>query len=92
MQSVWDEDIWNGDDPMGDAIIDVKPFLEVKEETRGRSNGTIVKEIQPSPQNCLEKESRIEVKGGKVVQEMCLKLRNVESGRVELELQWSNSG
>jgi hypothetical protein len=51
-------------------------------------NETIVTKVQPSRQNCLAEESHIVYKNGKVVQNMVLRLRNVERGEVELQLYW----
>ena len=82
MQSVWDKDVTNRDDPMGDAKIDIIPFLKAKLE----SNNTTVKKIAPNKDNCLDKESEIKWENGKLVQEMTLKLRNVKSGKVVLQL------
>nr|CAB3450922.1 unnamed protein product [Digitaria exilis] len=38
--------------------------------------------------NALLKDSTVNVVGGKVKQEVQLKLQNVESGELELELEW----
>jgi hypothetical protein len=51
-------------------------------------NETIVTKVQPSRQNCLAEEGHIVYKNGKVVQNMVLRLRNVERGEVELQLHW----
>ena len=85
MQSVWDKDIkW--DDRLGDATIDIKPFLQAKKEPKGDSNNTIVKKIPRNKENCLDKESQIKWENGILIQEMTLKLRNVTSGKVVLKL------
>ncbi|KAG0483971.1 hypothetical protein HPP92_012055, partial [Vanilla planifolia] len=39
-------------------------------------------------ENCLVGESPIQWKDGKVIQDLVLRLRNVESGEVELQLLW----
>ena len=86
MQSVWDKDHFTRDDRLGDATIDIKSFLKAKRESKGNSNNTIVKKIAPNKDNCLDKQSEIKWENGKLVQEMTLKLRNVKSGKVVLQL------
>ncbi|XP_022728079.1 protein C2-DOMAIN ABA-RELATED 1-like [Durio zibethinus] len=87
--AVYDKDTFTLDDKMGDAEFDMGPFIEaVKMRLEGLPSGTIIKKIQPSRQNCLSEESCIIWSNGKVVQDMFLRLRNVECGEVELQLQW----
>jgi hypothetical protein len=86
---VYDKDSFTMDDKMGDAEIDIGPFVEaVKMRLESLPNDTIVTKVQPSRQNCLAEESHIVYKNGKVVQNMVLRLRNVERGEVELQLHW----
>ncbi|KVI07842.1 protein C2-DOMAIN ABA-RELATED 4-like [Cynara cardunculus var. scolymus] len=86
---VLDHDTFTRDDEMGDAGFDIKSFVEAQEmNTDTLQNGTVLKRIQPSDSNCLSEESCITWKNGKIVQNLLLKLRNVECGEVELELQW----
>lgn len=74
---------------MGDAEFTIKPFLEAfRMDLRGVAEGTVVTRQYPSKDNCLADESCIRWIGGKVVQDMCLRLRNVECGEVEIQLQW----
>jgi stromal membrane-associated protein len=40
--------------------------------------------------NALIKDSIVNVVAGKVKQEVRLKLQNVESGEIELELEWAS--
>lgn len=76
---------------MGDAEFDIRPFIgALKMELKGLPSGTIVSRVQPCRQNCLVEESCITWAGGKVVQDMCLRLRNVECGEVEIQLQWTD--
>jgi hypothetical protein len=89
MQQVYDKDNFSLDDKMGDAEFDIRPFVEaVKMWLESLPNDTIVTKVQPSRQNCLAEESHIVYKNGKVVQNMVLRLRNVERGEVELQLHW----
>ncbi|GMI73436.1 hypothetical protein like AT5G37740 [Hibiscus trionum] len=87
--TVYDKDMFSLDDKMGDAEFEIGPFLNaVKMRLQGLPNGTIITKVQPSRQNCLSQESCIIWSNGKVVQDMFLRLRNVETGEVELQLEW----
>lgn len=89
MQHVYDKDTFSMDDKMGDAEFFIGPFIEaVKMRLSGLPNNTIVTKVLPSRQNSLAEESHIVWKDGKVVQNMVLRLRNVETGEVELQLHW----
>lgn len=86
---VFDKDTFSRDDPMGDAEIEVKPLMEVLNmDPENIRNGTIIRSVRPSSQNCLADESHVCWRNGKFVQDMILRLRNVESGEVQLQLQW----
>ena len=86
---MYDHDTFSKDDKMGDAEFDILPFIEaLKMNLTGLANGTVVTRIQPSKHNCLVDESCITYSNGKVVQDMILRLQNVECGEVEIQLQW----
>lgn len=87
---VYDHDTFSLDDKMGDAEFDIGPFLEaIKLNLQdGIPDGTIITKVKPDRQNCLSEESNIVWYNGKVVQDMFLRLRNVECGELELQLQW----
>ncbi|KAE8665141.1 Detected protein of confused Function [Hibiscus syriacus] len=76
------------DDKMGDAEFEIMSFLiAVKMRLQDLNDGTIISKVQPSRQNCLSQESCIVWSKGKIVQDMFLRLRNVETGEVELRLE-----
>lgn len=88
---VYDKDTFSFDDKMGDAEFEIGPFFKaVKKglQLQGLPDGTIISKVEANRQNCLAEESKILVSNGKVVQNMVLRLRNVECGEVELQLQW----
>ncbi|CAN8304357.1 unnamed protein product [Cochlearia groenlandica] len=88
---VFDKDTFTSHDKMGDAKIDIKPFLEVHKMDLGDlSDGTEVHRVKPNRDNCLFEDSSIVSINGKIVQDMVLKLRNVESGEIEIQLGWIN--
>ncbi|CAH9112977.1 unnamed protein product [Cuscuta epithymum] len=87
--TVYDHDTFSKDDKMGDAEFDIKPFLEaLKMRLDGFPSGTVITRVQPCRANCLAEESCVVWKDGTVSQDMCLRLRNVECGEVELQFQW----
>ncbi|CAH9141903.1 unnamed protein product [Cuscuta epithymum] len=86
---VYDKDLFSFDDKMGDAEFDISPYVEaVGMRFKNIPSGTIIMKIKPSRENCLAEESNIVWENGKVVQNMVLRLRNVECGELELQLQW----
>ncbi|PON38279.1 C2 domain containing protein [Parasponia andersonii] len=85
---VYDKDTFSFDDKMGDADIDIGPFLKaLKMHLEGVPDGITVSKVKPSNQNCLTEECCIIWSGGRLVQNMILRLRNVECGEVELQLR-----
>lgn len=86
---MYDKDTFTLDDKMGDAQFDIKALLEaVKMRLESLPNGTIITKVKPSRENCLAEESNITWEDGKVIQNMIFRLRNVEQGELELQLQW----
>lgn len=75
---------------MGDAMIDISPYIEsMQMGLEDLPIGTAVKKVQPDEKNCLADESKVIWNGkGKMVQEMTLKLQNVESGKVQIKIEW----
>ncbi|XP_050374416.1 protein C2-DOMAIN ABA-RELATED 5-like [Argentina anserina] len=88
--SVYDKDTFSFDDPMGDAEFEISPFVKALKGggLHGLQDGAIITKVQANKQNCLAEESSILYSKGKLVQNMVLRLRNVECGEVELQLQW----
>ncbi|GMY23967.1 protein C2-DOMAIN ABA-RELATED 4 [Fagus crenata] len=89
MLTVYDHDTFSKDDKMGDAEFDIKSYIDaLRMNLQGLPSGTIISRVQPDRKNCLSEESSIMWNEGKVVQDLCLRLRNVECGEVEIQLQW----
>ncbi|XP_010427874.1 PREDICTED: protein C2-DOMAIN ABA-RELATED 7 [Camelina sativa] len=87
--TVYDKDTFTSHDKMGEAKIDIKPFLEVhKMGLEELPDGTEIKRVVPTRDNCLSEASSIVSNNGKIVQDMILLLRNVECGEVEIQLEW----
>ncbi|KAK6931598.1 C2 domain [Dillenia turbinata] len=86
---VYDKDTFTVDDPMGDAEIDIKPYLEsLKGKPQALPDGTVVSKVKPTRENCLAEESSIYWKNGKLIQDMCLRLRNTKGGEVQIQIEW----
>ena len=89
--TVYDKDTFTVDDKMGEAEIDIKPYIEAMQMGLDNlPNGCAVKKVQPSRTNCLADESIIEWNNGKMTQDMRLRLKNVECGEVEISIYWVN--
>ncbi|KZV49369.1 hypothetical protein F511_10909 [Dorcoceras hygrometricum] len=87
--TVYDKDTFTGDDSMGDAQIDIKRYLEcLKMGLKDLPDDTRVDRVLPSPDNCLADESCVVWNEGKMTQQMILRLRNTESGEVEIQIEW----
>ena len=77
------------DDKMGDAEIDIGVLIEcLKMRLKGLPDGTIIRKIEPNKRNFLAEESSIVWTNGKLLQNMCIRLQNVECGELEIQLQW----
>ena len=88
---MYDKDTFSFDDKMGDAEFEIGPFLKALKNMRSKGgfpDGTIISKVESNRQNCLAEASKIFFSNGKVVQDLVLRLRNVECGEVELQLQW----
>ncbi|OIS96081.1 PREDICTED: GTPase activating protein 1-like [Nicotiana attenuata] len=87
---VYDKDTFSRDDKMGDAELDIVPFINAVRTKCAKNipSGTIITKIIPSRQNCYSEESCIVYENGKIVQNVFLRLRNVECGEIELQLHW----
>lgn len=89
--TVYDHDSLSADDNIGDAVIDIKPLLQyVKMRDESLTIGTLTSKVHPSKENCLAEESSIVRDKEKVVQDMRLKLRNMERSEVQVQLEWIN--
>uniref|UniRef100_A0A2P2JRG7 ARF GTPase activator n=2 Tax=Rhizophora mucronata TaxID=61149 RepID=A0A2P2JRG7_RHIMU len=87
---VYDHDTFSADDIMGEAEIDIQPLITSAMAFRDPQmfgNMQIGKWLK-SHDNALLDDSTINIVDGKVKQEIFLKLQNVESGELEMELEW----
>ena len=90
MQKVFDHDTFSADDIMGEAEIDIQPLIT---SAMAFGNAEMFADMQigkwlKSHDNALIEDSIINIVGGKVKQAVQLKLQNVESGELDLEVEW----
>ncbi|KAJ3686081.1 hypothetical protein LUZ61_015245 [Rhynchospora tenuis] len=87
--NVYDKDRFSKDDSMGYAEFDIRPIIYVaKRDLSNVPNGFGVQTIIPSRHNFLAKDSTIYKAEGKVMQDLALRLQDVERGVIELTLTW----
>lgn len=88
---VFDKDTFSADDEMGDAEIDLQPLaasVRMRKFLKSTPSVTPIRKLVPSKENYLSRESCIQYVDGNVIQDVCLRLRNVESGELEMQLKW----
>lgn len=89
LQLVYDKDTFSTDDHMGEAEIDIQPLVSA---AKAYENSTISESMQlgkwlASDDNTLVKDSVIYLMDGKVKQDITLRLKKVERGHLEIELE-----
>ncbi|CAA7402099.1 unnamed protein product [Spirodela intermedia] len=91
---VFDKDTFSQDDPMGRADVDIGPLIEATVAARrgGVDPSGVIRVVTPESNSALVSESKIRLCNGKVIQDMILRLRDVECGEVELQLEWIDTG
>ncbi|MCO5596081.1 hypothetical protein L7F22_050139 [Adiantum nelumboides] len=88
--SVLDRDLFKADDKMGNAEIDLRTLVAAAKLKAGLQfqEGMNIRKIVATKENHFATDSVIKFKDGHIVQEICIKLQNVEKGQIELELRW----
>ncbi|KAM7500491.1 hypothetical protein LguiA_024905 [Lonicera macranthoides] len=87
---VFDHDTFSADDIMGEAEVDIQPMITsamAYGDAARFANMQIGKWLK-SHDNALIEDSTVNIVDGKVKQGVQLKLQNVESGTLDLELEW----
>lgn len=86
-----DKDTFTTDDSMGETEFTIHDLAEVaRMDLKSIPDNTVIKTLHPTKQNLLVCASEITVKKGKAFQGLILRLKNVGSGDIHLELQWVN--
>ncbi|GAB4840705.1 ADP-ribosylation factor GTPase-activating protein agd12 [Ancistrocladus abbreviatus] len=87
---VFDYDTFSADDIMGEAEVDLQPLITsaMAYGDPGMFGNMQIGKWLKSHDNALMEDSTINIVDEKVKQEIPLKLQNVESGELYLELEW----
>lgn len=90
LQKVFDHDTFSADDIMGEADIDLQSLITsaMAFGDAGMFGDMQIGKWLKSDDNALIEDSAVKIIDGTVKQMMTLKLQNVESGEIELELEW----
>ncbi|KAL5576358.1 hypothetical protein UlMin_018057 [Ulmus minor] len=90
---VFDKDLLKADDKMGRAHLNLQPLVSaarLRQILRNCSDETTLRKVVPDSDNCLVRESSITSVKGEVVQNVWLRLLDVESGEIELKIKLIN--
>lgn len=87
---VYDHDMLSADDIMGEAEIDLQPMITA---AMAFGDPDLLSDMQigkwlKSHDNALTEDSIVNVIDGKIKQEVALRLQNVESGEIYLDMEW----
>ncbi|CAH1417019.1 unnamed protein product [Lactuca virosa] len=88
--TVYDKDTFSEDDNLGTANVDVNPYLECLEmrtDLNDLAVGTKLETVEPDEHNHLAEESFIVWNKDSITQDMILRLRNVETGEIEVQIE-----
>lgn len=87
---VFDKDTFSADDSMGEAEVAVQPLISAASAlgNTGISGTMQIGKWLATRDNALVRDSVINLVDGRVKQDVFLKLQNVESGELDLELEW----
>ncbi|KAL2643304.1 hypothetical protein R1flu_010891 [Riccia fluitans] len=88
---VFDKDIMSTDDAMGEAEVDINPLVEAARMYEGvtMDGGRMrIGRWLSTRDNALTGDSSIWLCDGRITQEMTLKLQNVDSGELDVALEW----
>ncbi|CAK8531128.1 unnamed protein product [Lathyrus sativus] len=87
---VYDHDTFSADDIMGEADIDLQSLITsaMAFGDAGMFGDMQIGKWLKSDDNALIEDSAVMISDGTVKQMMTLKLQNVESGEIDLELEW----
>ncbi|CAA2934432.1 ADP-ribosylation factor GTPase-activating AGD12-like [Olea europaea subsp. europaea] len=87
---VFDCDTFSADDIMGEAEIDIQPMITsaMAFGDAGMFGNMQIGKWMKSHDNALIDDNTVNIVDGKVKQAVLLKLQNVESGELDLELEW----
>ncbi|XP_004250303.1 protein C2-DOMAIN ABA-RELATED 11 isoform X1 [Solanum lycopersicum] len=86
---VFDKDHFKADDKMGNAHLSLQPLVasaRLRKILGVTAEGTTLRKVIPESDNCLAADSSINWVNGEVVQDVWLRLCDVDSGDIELKI------
>lgn len=87
---VFDKDHFKADDKMGKAYLSLQPLVSasrMRQILQVSSGEITLRKVVPDIDNCLFRDSSISYMNGEVVQDVWLRLNDVESGEIELKIK-----
>ncbi|KAH0747234.1 hypothetical protein KY285_008891 [Solanum tuberosum] len=90
---VFDKDHFKADDKMGNAHLSLQPLVasaRLRKILGVTAEGTTLRKVIPESDNCLAADSSINWVNGEVVQDVWLRLCDVDSGDIELKIKLIN--
>ncbi|KAK3433615.1 hypothetical protein EUGRSUZ_L00151 [Eucalyptus grandis] len=90
-QEVFDRDHFKADDKMGHAHVSLQPIVSaarLRQILKVSSGETTLRKVAPDGDNCLVRDSSIACIDGEVVQDVWLRLSDVESGEIQLKIKF----
>lgn len=90
---MFDKDRFKADDKMGNAHLSLQPLVaaaRLRKILGVAFEGTTLRKVIPDKDNCLAVDSSISWVNGEVVQDVWLRLCDVESGDIELKIKLSD--
>ncbi|XP_060186579.1 protein C2-DOMAIN ABA-RELATED 11-like [Lycium barbarum] len=91
---VFDKDRFKADDKMGNAHLSLQPLVASARLRKilgvTATEGTTLRKVIPDSDNCLSADSSIVWVNGEVVQDVWLRLCDVDSGDIELKIKLIN--
>ncbi|KAK3433613.1 hypothetical protein EUGRSUZ_L00151 [Eucalyptus grandis] len=88
---VFDRDHFKADDKMGHAHVSLQPIVSaarLRQILKVSSGETTLRKVAPDGDNCLVRDSSIACIDGEVVQDVWLRLSDVESGEIQLKIKF----
>lgn len=88
---MFDKDTFKADDKMGHTHLNLQAIssaARMKRVFNVSAGETKLRKIVPSPDNCVVGDSFISCVNGEVMQDVWLRLCDVESGELELKIKW----
>nr|DAD20210.1 TPA_asm: hypothetical protein HUJ06_021673 [Nelumbo nucifera] len=87
---VFDKDRFKADDKMGRAYLSIQPIASIarlRPILQVSAGTTTLRKMVPDSDNCLVRESCVNCVDGEIVQDVWLRLCDVESGEIELKIK-----